>query len=123
MHKYIFLEVDNINLVYSWEKKNCKNDQHASILLRSLHVLEAGLECRFYMQHTMHMSSPLAVLVDKLSRSATTTEQELVIIRHLNWHALEGPLMAWLDDPVLDWDLPLKLVTWMDALLAGDGTD
>jgi hypothetical protein len=123
MNQYILLYVNNINLVYGWEKRHCKNDQHASILLRCLHVLEARLECRIYVQHARRMFSPMAVLVDRLSRSATTTELELDQIKHLRWHVPGGPLTTWLEDPVLDWDLPSKLVMWVEQKLAGDGAD
>jgi hypothetical protein len=118
-NKYVILEVDNINLVYGWEKKHCKNDQHASILLRCLHVLEARLECKVHVHHTRRMSNPMAALADKLSRSATTTRAELDQIEGLEWHVLKGPLADWLADPALDWELPLKLLDSVEQILAG----
>ena len=43
-NKYVILYVDNISLIYAWEKKYCKNDEETSILVRCLHVMEAFLE-------------------------------------------------------------------------------
>ena len=43
-NKYVILYVDNISLLYAWEKKYCKNDEETSILVRCLHVMEAFLE-------------------------------------------------------------------------------
>ena len=43
-NKYVILYVDNISLLYAWEKKYCKNDEETLILVRCLQVLEAFLE-------------------------------------------------------------------------------
>jgi hypothetical protein len=112
---YVRLFVDNINLIYGWEKRYVKNDQHASLLIRCLHVLEAQLECRIYVEHVRRMSTDMATLADHLSRSETTTEKDLVAIRHVPWNTLEGPLVEWLADPVLDWQLPNKLSQWLST--------
>jgi hypothetical protein len=94
-------------------KRYVKNDQHASLLVRCLHVIEAFLECRIFMEHVRRMSTDVATLADHLSRESTTTAEDLARIRHLNWHELEGPLKEWLSDPVVDWRLPHRLVTWL----------
>jgi hypothetical protein len=59
------------------------------------------------------MSNPMAVLADHLSRNSTMTEADLKSISHVPWHELQGPLKDWLEDPVLDWGLPNRLVTWL----------
>ena len=45
-NKFVILFVDNISLIYAWEKKYCKNDEETSILVRCLHMLEAFLEAK-----------------------------------------------------------------------------
>jgi hypothetical protein len=62
----------------------------------------------------------MAVLVDSLSRSTTTTDEELGQIRHVEWRQLGGVLHDWLAEPVLDWDLPRKLAADIDILLAAE---
>ena len=47
-NKFVILYVDNISLIYAWEKKYCKNDEETSILVRCLHVLEAFLEAKVF---------------------------------------------------------------------------
>jgi hypothetical protein len=115
---YVLLHVDNISLIYGWEKRYVKNDQHASLLVRCLHVIEAFLECRIFVEHVKRMSTDMAVLADHLSRESTTTAADLACIQHLHWHELEGPLKDWLSNPVLDWQLPRKLVTWLGTRFA-----
>jgi hypothetical protein len=66
------------------------------------------------------MSTDVATLADHLSRESTTKAEDLAGIRHLNWHELEGPLKEWLSDPVLDWQLPHKLVTWLGTRLGDE---
>jgi hypothetical protein len=119
-NSYVLLYVDNISLIYGWEKRYVKNDQHASLLVRCLHVIEAFLECRIFVEHVRRMSTDVATLADHLSRESTTTAEDLARIRHLNWHELEGPLKEWLSDPVLDWRLPHRLVTWLGTRLGGE---
>jgi hypothetical protein len=87
------------------------------LLIRCLHVLEAYLECKVYVKHLRRMSSPLASLADGLTRRATTTPDLLKMVGDAPWDNLKGPLADWLENPVLDWDLPLKLVNYVKSLL------
>ena len=72
-NRFVILYVDNISLIYAWEKKYCKNDEETSILIRCLHVLEAFLEAKFFVEHVKRMSNDMAVLVDHLSKESSTT--------------------------------------------------
>jgi hypothetical protein len=63
-------------------------------------------------EHVKRMSTNMATLADHLSRSETTTEKDLKATGHVPWNALEGPLVEWLADLVLDWQLPNKLSQW-----------
>jgi hypothetical protein len=56
------------------------------------------------------MSTPEAVLVDRLSRKDTTSEedrQKLTSFKKLN---LPESLIKWLNHPVEDWSLPYRIV-------------
>jgi hypothetical protein len=101
--------VDNQAIVWAWEKRYMKNDVLASILIRCLHVLEAYLPCKIYIEHVPRMSNPLAKLVDSLTRDCTTTMDMKVYLSH------PVPIIPkcfedWLNKPIADWSLPLKLV-------------
>ena len=117
VNKFIVLYVDNISLIYAWEKRYCKNDDETSILIRCLHVLESFLETRIYIEHVKRMSNEIAVLVDHLSRESSTTQEDLAMIEELPWHVPQGALINWLNNPGLDWNLPEKLVNDVRLLL------
>lgn len=116
-NKYVILYVDNISLIYAWEKKYCKNDEETSILIRCLHVLEAFLEAKVFVEHVKRMSNDKAVLVDRLSRESTATKEDLDRIKSLPWSTPSGALVSWISSPCLDWNLPVKIVTDVGKLL------
>lgn len=55
-NRHVILEVDNISVVYSWQKRYCKKDAELSMLIRVLHVIEALLECKFHVRHRRRLS-------------------------------------------------------------------
>jgi len=75
--KHVLLQVDNTSLIYGWEKRYCKNDAETSLLIRTLHVIESLLCCKIYIKHVKRCSTPMAKLVDQLSRKSTTTSKTL----------------------------------------------
>jgi len=109
-NKFVLLFVDNTNVIYAWEKKYCKNDQETSILIRTLHILEAYLECKIFVQHTKRLSNEMASLVDHLSRQSSTTAIDLKKIEKITWSQPEGTLVSWLKKPVADWTIPNKIL-------------
>jgi hypothetical protein len=74
--RHVVLGVDNTSVVYAWPKRYCKNDPETSLLIRTLHVLEAYLCCKIYVTHVKRMSTPMAVLADHLSRESTITPED-----------------------------------------------
>ena len=116
-NKYVILYVDNISLIYAWEKKYCKNDEETSILIRCLHVLEAFLETKIFVEHVKRMSNDMAVLADHLSRESSTTGTDLARISDLPWLSPGGALLSWISDPSLDWNLPVKIVNDVGKML------
>jgi hypothetical protein len=107
--RHVVLEVDNLGVVYGWEKKHCKEDPETSLLLRCLHVLEAKLSCKIYVKHVKRCSTEMALLADKLSRASTTDDECREKTKHASKLELLGSLKAWLENPVIDWTLPEKL--------------
>jgi hypothetical protein len=115
--RHVLLEVDNLSVVYAWEKRYSKTDPETSLLIRCLHVLEGYLCCKIYVKHLRRVSNRLAFLADSLSREQTTTAEVRDIIRDVKIVYPKGALMTWLRAPGLDWDLPLKLVADVETLL------
>jgi hypothetical protein len=115
--KHIVLQVDNTAVIYAWQKKYSVQDPETSLLVRALHVLEAFLECKIYVEHLKRLSNHVASVVDNLSRTSTTTPELLNELAQVPWAAPRGALVAWLQSPVLDWDLPLKIVDDVKTLL------
>ena len=109
-NKFVLLFVDNTNVIYAWEKKYCKNDQETSIIIRTLHILEAFLECKIFVQHTKRLSNEMASLADHLSRKSSTTVSDLEKIEKISWSKPEGTLLTWLKNPVADWSIPNKIL-------------
>ena len=106
----ILLQVDNLGVVYGWTKKYCKNDPETSLLLRTLHIIEAFLPCKIYVEHVKRCSNNMSRLVDSLSRKSTTTVSDLEKISKGLIHHPSGAICDWLDHPVLDWTFPEKIV-------------
>jgi hypothetical protein len=104
-------------MVYTWQKKYTVLDPKTSLLIRSLHVLEAFLECKVYVEHLRRLSNHVATVVDGLSRNATTTPELLSELAGTPWVKPKGHLLTWLENPLLDWDLPLKLVEDVKTLI------
>jgi hypothetical protein len=118
-NRYVILYVDNINVIYGWEKRYIKNDQMASIMIRCIHVLESLLECKIHVEHVGRMSTSMATLADHLSRASTTTQRDMMRIRHLNVEEVQGPLIDWLHNPGIDWDLPTKMAEYVIRQMRG----
>ncbi len=63
------------------------------------------------------MSTPIARIADGLTRQTTITPELRGAVGRAPWENLEGPLADWLENPILDWDLPLKIITYVSSKL------
>jgi len=117
--KHIVLQVDNTSLIYGWDKRYCKNDPETSLLLRVLHVVEAFLPCKIYVKHVKRCSNTMSDLVDQLSRKSSTTDSTLFSVRNTQKYNPSGHLLKWLENPVMDWSLPDKIIVDIVKLLKG----
>ena len=109
--RHVLLQVDNLAVVFAWDKKYCRNDAETSLLIRVLHTVEALLQCKIYCEHLPRNSNSAAVLADHLTRETTTKKPELAAIKHIEWNPLKGALAKWLENPVLNWNLPQDICT------------
>ena len=106
INKNISLEVDNSALVFGWMKKRLKYEECTSIFIQTLHLLEAALSCRIFIQHVPRRSTKLAKLADNLSREKSSSEETLREIDHLHIRSPKGNLKNWLENAIANWDLP-----------------
>ena len=103
-------EVDNMAVVFGWENGGVKFDTTASIILRCVHLLSAFLGMWVFLTHVPRRSNKMADLVDRLSRKSTTGDKEVQLLTGARKSSIRGVLLTWLEDPVEDWDLPMKLL-------------
>jgi hypothetical protein len=108
--RHIVLGVDNASVVYAWPKRYCKNDPETSLLIRTLHVVESYLCCKIYVTHVKRMSTPMAALADHLSRESTITPADRACLTGARIHRPWGKLGHWLENPVLNWNLPMEIL-------------
>ena len=111
--KRILLEVDNITCVFAWEKRTAKHDPLLAILVQTLHILEAALPCKIYVEHVKRRSNPMSILVDNLSRTSSTKKPDLEKLKNIDCVSLTGPLLDWTNEPIEDWSLPKRIVDWV----------
>ncbi len=111
--RHVLLRVDNMAVVYAWQKKYCCDDPETSLLIRCLHVLEPLLQCKIYVQHLRRVSNKVAEVADSLTRTSTTSQSVLAELKNAQWFTAEGPLIEWLENPVVDWTLPTKIIDWL----------
>jgi len=109
--QYITLYLDNVNVVYGWDRRHCKTDTESSILLRALHIIEARLECRIFVEHMGRLSTAEAAVADHMTRLSTITAEDEARLEGAERHEVAGALTAWLMDPVPNWDLGLVLLS------------
>ncbi len=114
--QYIVLGVDNLSVVYAWEKRYSKNDPETSLLIRVLHVIEAFLHCKIYVTHVRRLSTRMATLADCLSRESTTDQEVLDELAGVHVARPWGQLGHWLEHPLLDWNLPQKILCDVKSL-------
>ncbi len=115
--RHIILRVDNIACVYGYENGQIKNDESASIMIRSARLVAAYLGSVVHVEHVPRRSCWEAELVDNLSRSSTSGFLEQRALSQFNHRELPEVLVNWLHAPSNDWSLPLKLLEHVQEIL------
>ena len=113
----VILFVDNTSVIHGWRRKHLKNDLEASVIIRTVHILASYLHCRVHVEHAPRMSTPAAILADHLSRSSSTSSEEEEITRTLECPPISPTIRGWLDNPNLDWNLPLACLQELEKKL------
>ncbi len=108
--RHITLQVDNIAVIFGWQNKQIAGDISASILVRGLYLITAYLECLVYVKHLPRLSSREGELADHLSRESSTSMEEEDSIRGIESPVVSKALTDWLNNPVEDWDLAVRLL-------------
>jgi hypothetical protein len=103
-------KVDNKAVVYGQKNGGVKFDCEASIVLRAVHLLVAFLGATVHIVHLPRRSDDWSILVVNLSRKATTSEEDKQLVAGAKQTAFKGQLRKWLEVPVEDWELPMKLL-------------
>jgi len=106
----VLLLTDNEPIVFGWDARKVTNDESASILMKSLHLIASYLGSWVTVQHLPRMSTDSAKLADHLSRKATTTKKDLKLISRASHSQAPWPLLSWLNNPSEDWELPNRLL-------------
>jgi NADH:ubiquinone oxidoreductase subunit K len=109
MHKEIVLEVDNLAVVFAWNKRYAKNDEILSIFIQTLHLIETVLPCKIYVHHVLRCSNPMSSLADALTRKATVPQNLHTKYREVKFHKPKTLLKKFINQPSIDWNFPLAL--------------
>ena len=115
-NQHIICGVDNMGIVFGWSNKKLKRDTCASILIRSLHVIEAYLGSVIHVIHVPRVSNWESEIADNLSRERTTGFLEKQMLLRTGISPVIPVLSEWLNNPVEDWTLADRLLEHVIAL-------
>ena len=98
--KFLEFQVDNIAVHYGWGNGGIKNDNAATEVLKTVHILASYLGCRVYVNHVHRVSNPMADLADELTRktSSSNPHYEQSLSRSMNVPANNNFIENWLKD-------------------------
>ena len=108
-NQYITLQLDNTAVYYGWRKKYLKNCELTSIIIQTIHIIEALLPCKIFIEHTERNSNKMAKTADALSRQKTENNIPEEIPHIPNIVYPKGSLLKWLAKPETIWTLPFTL--------------
>ena len=106
----IVLELDNIAASFCWKRKLAKEDEKSSMIIQILHLMEAAIPCKIFINHVQRRSSREAIIVDNFTRASSIKQDDISDTNHLFHHIPKGSLMKWLHNPIVDWSLPRKII-------------
>jgi hypothetical protein len=115
--RHVILRVDNMACKYGFENGQLKNDEPASIMIRSAKIVAAYLGTVLHVEHVPRRSCWEAELADNLTREKTTAFIELRALARFARKELLEVLLGWMDEPVSDWELPLRLLEHVQSIL------
>ena len=95
-------------------------DEIATILERTLHIIEAFLGSRIHIEHLPRKKTWEACLVDNLSREETTSRWDRDLLKSFPCRDIPKVLSAWMKNPEADWSLPTSLLNHVKTVV-GNG--
>ena len=107
--QHVLFRVDNMACVFGWEDRYLKEDSYCSIIIRAIHVLASFLECCVHVKHVPRKSDWESNLADRLTRERSMTSQDRKLLDSFQFN-LPAELLSWLENPFLNWDLPMTLL-------------
>jgi hypothetical protein len=108
--QHVIFEVDNIAVVYGWEKRGIKFDTSATTILTAIHLISGYLGATVHICHVPRRSNRWAELADNLSRKSSTTYQDKRMLTRARRSMVKGELLRWLETPREYTELPRKLL-------------
>jgi hypothetical protein len=112
-NQHIIVKVDNIGCYFGWLNRQVAGDKMASVLIRILHLVSAYLGCFVHIEHLPRNSTWDAMLVDRMSRSLSTTDMDKKLLRSFNLPDIPDCLLGWMNDPWEDWELPNQVLSYV----------
>jgi len=112
-NQHVIVKVDNIGCYFGWINRQVPGDKMASMLVRILHLLSAYLGCFVHIEHLPRNSSWDAELVDRLSRSLTTTVMDKKLLDSFTLPDIPSCLVGWMEEPWEDWELPNQILSYV----------
>ena len=113
----VLLLTDSEAVVFGWESRKIANDESASIIIRTVHLVAAFLGCWVTVQHLPRVSTPAARLADRLTGKSTTTMADLKSIQFASNPEIPMSLKRWLAFPSEDWSLPNRILAEIKSRL------
>ena len=112
VNKYVVVKVDNIACYFGWINRHTSGDETVSIFIRAMHLICLLLRCDVHIEHLPRVSNWEAQLVDRISRSSTTTRQDKKLLVSFDFEVPQC-LNDWFENPVEDWSLCIKLLEYV----------
>ena len=113
VNQHVIVKVDNVACFFGWLNRHTSGDVMASILIRALHFVTAYLGCQVHFEHLPRKSTWDAHLVDRLSRSRTTTKNDKRLLSSFQFPAVPMVLWDWMCCPTEDWSLADRILNYV----------
>jgi hypothetical protein len=86
-------------------------------MIRATRILAAYLGSVIHVEHVPRRSCWEAELADNLSREKTTAFIKKRALSRFEKRTLPAALQRWMDNPVNDWELPLRLLEHVESIM------
>jgi hypothetical protein len=116
-NQHVVVKVDNMGVVWGWEKQYLTGDSTASVILRCILLLSALLETVVHVVHVPRCSTWEARMADRLSRADTVSNSDKKLLESFKMAKLPPVFTNWLKDPKEDWNFPIKICDYVENIL------